>query len=127
MYRASDVLNQLQAMDDDWVVDLHDAVAVYRDYNGKLRVDQSYQMTTSEGAGWGGLWGSLIGLTLAIPFTGGATAPAAAPSPRVLQLGARLELGQVRWLHPGGRTSSVSLMGRAQQTLNTQQCRISIA
>src|SRR5215831_16024415 len=64
-------------MDDDWVVDLHDAVAVYRDYNGKLRLDQSYQMTTGEGAGWGGLWGSLIGLTLAIPFTGGATAPAA--------------------------------------------------
>ena len=27
------------------MVDLHDAVAVYRDYNGKLRVDQSYQMT----------------------------------------------------------------------------------
>jgi len=78
MYRASEVLNELQAMDDDWVVDLHDAVAVYRDYNGKLRVDQSYQMTTGEGAGWGGLWGSLIGLTLAIPFTGGATAPAAA-------------------------------------------------
>src|SRR6516162_8387770 len=78
MYRASEVLNQLQAMNDDWVVDLHDAVAVYRDYKGKLRVDQSYQMTTGEGAGWGGLWGSLIGLTLAIPFTGGATAPAAA-------------------------------------------------
>jgi uncharacterized membrane protein len=78
MYRASEVLNRLQAMDDDWVVDLHDAVAVYRDHNGKLRVDQSYQMTTGEGAGWGGLWGSLIGLTLAIPFTGGATAPAAA-------------------------------------------------
>jgi len=54
MYRASQVLNQLQAMDDDWVVDLHDAVAVYRDYNGKLRLDQSYQMTTGEGAGWGG-------------------------------------------------------------------------
>ena len=77
MYRASEVLNQLQDMDDDWVVDLHDAVAVYRDYDGKLRVDQSYQMTTGEGAGLGGLWGSLIGLTLAIPFTGGATAPAA--------------------------------------------------
>ena len=57
MYRASEVLNQLQDMDDDWVVDLHDAVAVYRDYNGKLRVDQSYQMSTGEGAGWGGLWG----------------------------------------------------------------------
>jgi len=77
MYRASEVLNKLQDMDDDWVVDLHDAVAVYRDYNGKLRVDQSYQMTTGEGAGWGTLWGSLIGLTLAIPLTGGATAPEA--------------------------------------------------
>jgi len=77
MFRASEVLNQLQGMNDDWVVDLHDAVAVYRDYDGKLRVDQSYQMTTGEGAGLGGLLGSLIGLTLAIPFTGGATAPAA--------------------------------------------------
>ena len=77
MYRASQILNQLLAMDDDWVVDLHDAVAAYRDYKDKLRVDQSYQMTTREGAGWGGLMGSLIGLTLAIPFTGGATAPVA--------------------------------------------------
>jgi uncharacterized membrane protein len=77
MYRASQVLNQLLSMDDDWVVDLHDAVAAYRDYKDKLRVDQSYQMTTGEGAGWGGLMGSLIGLTLAIPFTAGATAPAA--------------------------------------------------
>ncbi len=76
MYRASQILNQLLAMDDDWVVDLHDAVAAYRDYKDKLRVDHSYQMTTGEGAGWGGLMGSLIGLTLAIPFTGGATARA---------------------------------------------------
>jgi uncharacterized membrane protein len=78
MYRASEVLNKLQSMDFNWVVDLHDAVAVYRDYNGKLRVDQSYQMTTGEGAAWGGFWGSLIGLTIAaIPFTGGASAVAA--------------------------------------------------
>ena len=78
MYRASSVLNQLQQMNENWVVDLHDAVAVYRDYNGKLRVDQSFQMTTGEGAGWGGLWGSLIGATLAIPFTAGASGAAAA-------------------------------------------------
>jgi uncharacterized membrane protein len=79
MYRASEVLNRLQSMNDDWVVDLHDAVAVYRDYNGMLRVDQSYQMTTDEGAAWGGFMGSLIGLTLAaaIPLTGGASAVAA--------------------------------------------------
>jgi uncharacterized membrane protein len=81
MYRASEVLNTLGEMNDDWVVDLRDAVAVYRDYSGKLRVDQSYQMTTGEGAAWGGLWGSLIGMTLgaiAVPFTGGASAAVAA-------------------------------------------------
>jgi uncharacterized membrane protein len=73
MYRASEVLNKLCAMDDDWVVDLRDAVAVYRDYSGKLRVDQSYQMTTGEGAGWGLFWGSLIGALIALPFTAGAS------------------------------------------------------
>jgi uncharacterized membrane protein len=77
MYRASEVLNELQELNDDWVVDLHDAVAVYRDYSGKLRVDQSYQMTTGEGAGWGALWGLMIGSILAIPFTAGASAAAA--------------------------------------------------
>lgn len=77
MYRASEVLNDLQELNDDWVVDLHDAVAVYRDYGGKLRVDQSYQMTTGEGAGWGALWGLMIGSILAIPFTAGVSAAAA--------------------------------------------------
>ena len=77
MYRASEVLNDLQELNDDWVLDLHDAVAVYRDYSGRLRVDQSFQMTTGEGAAWGGFWGLLIGATLAIPFTAGASAAAA--------------------------------------------------
>jgi uncharacterized membrane protein len=76
MYRASEVLNTLQDMNDSWVVDLNDAVAVYRDYNGKLRVDQSYQLTTGEGAAWGGLFGGLIGALVAAPFTGGASVAA---------------------------------------------------
>jgi uncharacterized membrane protein len=78
MYRASEVLNKLLEMNDDWVLDLHDAVAVYRDYKGKLRVDQSFQMTAGEGAAWGGFWGLVIGATLALPFTAGASAAAAA-------------------------------------------------
>ena len=78
MYRASEVLTTLQDMNNSWVVDLSDAVAVYRDYSGKLRVDQSYQMTTGEGAAWGGLFGALLGAIVAIPFTGGASAAAAA-------------------------------------------------
>jgi uncharacterized membrane protein len=76
MHRASEALNMLQDMNSSWMVDLSDAVAVYRDYQGKLRVDQSYQMTTGEGAGWGGLFGGLIGALLAAPFTGGASAAA---------------------------------------------------
>jgi uncharacterized membrane protein len=77
MHRASEVLNTLKEMNESWVVDLNDAVAVYRDYSGKLRVDQSYQMTTGEGAAWGGLFGGLLGAMLAAPFTGGASAAAA--------------------------------------------------
>jgi len=77
MYRASEVLNKLLELNDDWVLDLNDAVAVYRDSKGKLRVNQSYKMTKGEGAEWGGFWGLLIGAALAIPFTAGASATAA--------------------------------------------------
>jgi uncharacterized membrane protein len=73
-YRAAEVLNELWRMDEDWVVDLDDAVAVYRDRHGKLRYQQSVTPTAGEGAGWGLLWGSLIGGLLAAPFTAGASA-----------------------------------------------------
>lgn len=81
MFRASQVLNELVDMNYDWTIDLYDAVAAYRDYNGKLRIDASYQPTTGEGAAVGGLLGSLVGLTLgaiAAPVTAGASAAAAA-------------------------------------------------
>jgi uncharacterized membrane protein len=78
MYRASHVLNTLQDLNDNWAIDLSDAVAAYRDYSGKLRVDQSAQPTAAEGAAWGGLLGGLIGAVLAIPLTAGASAAVAA-------------------------------------------------
>ena len=83
MFRASTVLNKLIDMEYDWTVDLHHGVAVYRDYSGRLRVDQSYGMAygtdaEDEGAAWGLLWGSLIGGLLAVPFTAGASATIAA-------------------------------------------------
>lgn len=76
-YKAAEALNKLRQMD-YWKDQLDDAVAVYRGNNGELRIDQSYKLTTEDGASWGMLWGSFIGLTLAIPLTGGATAAAAA-------------------------------------------------
>src|SRR5512138_2399052 len=79
-HRASEVLNQLLALNADWAFDLHleDAVAVYRTKDGRLRVDQSMRPTTREGAGWGGVLGAMLGALLAVPFTGGASAVVAA-------------------------------------------------
>jgi uncharacterized membrane protein len=88
MYRASQVLNTLVDLNNSWAIDLEDAVAVYRDYGGKLRLDQSYQMTTGQGAGWGGLIGTLIGAMIAIPFTGGASAAAGAAAASTMAAGA---------------------------------------
>jgi uncharacterized membrane protein len=39
MYRASEVLNELMGLNDDWVVDLHDAVAAYRASRSELPDD----------------------------------------------------------------------------------------
>ena len=111
MFRASKVLNELVDMNYDWTIDLHDAVAAYRDYNGKLRIDASYQLTTGEGAALGGLFGSLIGLTLgaiAAPVTAGASA-----ARRRASLRPGLRVGQsVRraapWMRSGGKMTLAS-------------------
>ena len=78
MYRASEAIHMIADMNTSWIVDLNDAVAVYRDQKGKLRVDQSYQLTTGEGAAWGGLFGGFVGALLAAPFTAGASVAAGA-------------------------------------------------
>jgi uncharacterized membrane protein len=77
-HRAAEVLNQLQDMDLSYAIDLKDAVAAYRTDDGKLRVDQSVQPTTKEGAAWGAMLGGLIGAALLAPFTVGASAAVAA-------------------------------------------------
>jgi uncharacterized membrane protein len=78
IHRASEVLDQVQSADDRWTFTMRDAVAVYRTENGKLRLDQSVQPTSREGAAWGGLLGGLLGALLAAPFTGGVSVAAAA-------------------------------------------------
>jgi uncharacterized membrane protein len=76
--RAVEVLDQLQVMEGHWPLYLEDAVAVYRDSHGTLKLDESVQPTDKEGAGLGALWGGLLGMLIAIPFTGGASAATAA-------------------------------------------------
>jgi uncharacterized membrane protein len=77
-YSAQETMNVLRSLNDNWIVDLHDAIAVERDVNGKLNVLDSYQMTSKEGAGWGVLWGTLIGSLIFAPLTAGMSAAAAA-------------------------------------------------
>jgi uncharacterized membrane protein len=77
-HRASEVLGQLEQLTADWALDLKDAVAAYRTDDGRLRIDQSLNPTTKEGAGYGAFLGGMIGALLAAPFTGGMSTAAAA-------------------------------------------------
>jgi uncharacterized membrane protein len=74
-HRAAEVLDQLQQLDDKWVIDLEDGVAAYRRDNGKLRVDQSLTLTGKQGGTLGATLGLLVGGLLAAPFTGGVLQP----------------------------------------------------
>jgi uncharacterized membrane protein len=78
IHRASEVLDQVQMLEESWTINLRDAVAVYRTKDGRLRVDQSVLPTSKEGAGWAALLGGMLGGLLVAPFTGGASAAAAA-------------------------------------------------
>jgi uncharacterized membrane protein len=76
--RASEVLSELNKLDDKWVIDLKDAVSAYRTDDGDLRIDQSVQATPMQGADLGLIAGSLLGALIAVPLTGGLSAAAAA-------------------------------------------------
>jgi uncharacterized membrane protein len=71
-FRAAEVLNELWWMNDEWVVDLDAAVAVYRDRRGNVRYQQIVAPTVGAGFAWGRLSGSLVGALLAAPFTAAA-------------------------------------------------------
>jgi len=68
IHRASGVLDDLRVLDDQWILELADAVAVHRDITGLVSMDQSYQPTGRRAAEWGRCLGILIGASLSIPF-----------------------------------------------------------
>lgn len=75
--RATEVLSELQKLDDNWAIDLQDAVAAYRTDDGQLRIDQSVAPTRGQGADMGVLVGGMLGALIAAPFTGGLSVAAA--------------------------------------------------
>jgi uncharacterized membrane protein len=70
---ADQELNELRAMENEYVLDLEDAVVVVRDPDGKVHLKQCVDVfggATSHGTALGMLWGGLIGLLFMNPLAG---------------------------------------------------------
>ena len=70
---ADRVLNELRAMEKDYVLDLEDAVIVVRDMDGKVHLKQCVDVfggATTHGVSLGVLWGGLMGLLFMNPLAG---------------------------------------------------------
>lgn len=70
---ADRVLNELRAMETEYVLDLEDAVIVVRDMDGKVHLKQCVDVfggATSQGVALGMLWGGLMGLLFMNPLAG---------------------------------------------------------
>jgi uncharacterized membrane protein len=66
-------LNELRAMEKEYVLDLEDAVIVVRDMDGKVHLKQCVDVfggATKHGVSLGMLWGGLIGLLFMNPLAG---------------------------------------------------------
>jgi uncharacterized membrane protein len=70
---ADQVLNELRAMETEYVLDLEDAVIVVRDMDGKVHLKQCVDVfggATTQGVALGVLWGGLMGLLFMNPLAG---------------------------------------------------------
>jgi uncharacterized membrane protein len=70
---ADRVLNELRAMEKNYVLDLEDAVIVVRDQDGKVHLKQCVDVfggATTHGVALGMLWGGLMGLLFMNPLAG---------------------------------------------------------
>lgn len=70
-FEAEEVRIKLVKMQQDYLIDLEDAVVAVKDAKGKVKLNQAYQLTTA-GAVSGGFWGTLIGLLFLNPLLGAA-------------------------------------------------------
>jgi uncharacterized membrane protein len=68
-FRAEEVRTKLRKLQQDYLIDLEDAVVAVKDGKGKVKLHQLYNLTAS-GALSGGFWGTLIGLIFMNPLLG---------------------------------------------------------
>ena len=77
-YKAEEMRLKLRRMQKEYLIDLEDAVVAVKDEKGKIKLNQSVNLTGA-GAMGGGFWGALVGLIFLNPILGmaiGATAGA---------------------------------------------------
>ena len=67
--QAEEVRIALLKMQNEYLIDLADAVVVVRDESGKVKLRQMYNLTAS-GALSGGFWGMLVGMLFLNPLFG---------------------------------------------------------
>lgn len=75
-FRAEEVRLTLLKMQQDYLVDLEDAVVAVKDEDGKVKLNQIHHLVGA-GAVGGGFWGLLIGLLFLSPLIGTAVGAAA--------------------------------------------------
>jgi uncharacterized membrane protein len=68
-YKAEEVRLKLRQMQQEYLIDLEDAVVAVKEANGKVKLHQSINLTAA-GAVSGGFWGTLIGLIFLNPLLG---------------------------------------------------------
>jgi uncharacterized membrane protein len=84
---AFEMRTALLKMQQEYLIELEDAVVVTRDKNGKTKLDQAVNLT-SAGAVGGGFWGLLIGMIFLNPLLGAAVgAGAGALSGKLTDIG----------------------------------------
>ena len=69
VFKAEEVRLSLIKMQQDYLIDLEDAVVAVKDPAGKVKLHQAVNLTAA-GAVRGGFWGSLIGLIFLNPLLG---------------------------------------------------------
>ena len=77
VFKADEVRLTLLKLQQQYLVDLGDAVVAVKDKDGKVQLNQAVNLTAS-GAVSGGFWGTLVGLLFFGPFFGIGTVAGAA-------------------------------------------------
>lgn len=68
-YKAEEVRLTLRKLERDYLIELEDAVVAVKDGKGKVKLNQSVNLT-AVGAVSGGFWGTLIGMIFLSPLLG---------------------------------------------------------